>query len=99
MSCFVYVLGSEWEGGYRTYVGWTTAIIERRKKIKNLTIQNRRSFDPRGRMGFVICGALCHAEGGNEQGMAYQTGSGVSEAVMENNKFRCNYQWPLMATN
>ena len=34
-------------------------------------------------MGFVICGALCHAEGGNEQGMAYQTGPGVSEAVME----------------
>ena len=34
-------------------------------------------------MGFVICGALCHAEEGNEQGMAYQTGPGVSEAVRE----------------
>ncbi len=48
-------------------------------------------------MGFVICGALCHAEGGNEQGMAYQTGPGVSEAVMENNKFRYNHQRPLLA--
>ncbi len=48
-------------------------------------------------MGFVICGALCHAGGGNEQGMAYQTEPGVSEAVMENNKFRYNRQCPLMA--
>ena len=48
-------------------------------------------------MGFVICGALCHAEGGNEQGMAYQTGPEVSEAVMENNKFRYNHQCRLLA--
>ena len=48
-------------------------------------------------MGFVICGALCHAEGGNEQGMAYQMGPGVSEAVMENNKLWYNHQCPLMA--
>ncbi len=47
-------------------------------------------------MGFVICGALCHAEEGNEQGMAYQTGPGVSEAVIESNKFQYNHQCPLM---
>lgn len=29
MSCFVYVLGSEGKGGWRTYVGWTTN-LERR---------------------------------------------------------------------
>ncbi len=29
MACFVYVLGSEGKGGYRTYVGWTTN-LERR---------------------------------------------------------------------
>jgi len=50
-------------------------------------------------MGFVICGALSHAEGGNEQGMAYQTGPWVSEAVKENNKFRYNHQSPLMANS
>ena len=34
MSCFVYVLGSEWKGGYRTYVGWTTD-LERRLSEHN----------------------------------------------------------------
>jgi putative endonuclease len=29
MSCFVYLLGSNGKGGYRTYVGWTTD-LERR---------------------------------------------------------------------
>ena len=24
MTCFVYILGSDGAGGYRTYVGWTT---------------------------------------------------------------------------
>jgi len=34
MSCFVYVLGSERNGGYRTYVGWTTD-LERRLSEHN----------------------------------------------------------------
>ncbi|MEE8350895.1 MAG: GIY-YIG nuclease family protein [Rhodospirillales bacterium] len=34
MSCFVYVLGSEGKGGYRTYVGWTTD-LERRLSEHN----------------------------------------------------------------
>jgi putative endonuclease len=34
MSCFVYVLGSEGNGGYRTYVGWTTD-LERRLSEHN----------------------------------------------------------------
>ncbi len=29
MSCFVYILGSEGKGGYRTYVGWTTDLHRR----------------------------------------------------------------------
>jgi putative endonuclease len=29
MSCFVYILGSEGKGGYRTYVGWTTDLNRR----------------------------------------------------------------------
>ncbi len=29
MACFVYVLGSEGKGGYRTYVGWTTDLNRR----------------------------------------------------------------------
>ncbi len=29
MPCYVYILGSAGEGGYRTYVGWTTD-LERR---------------------------------------------------------------------
>ncbi len=34
MSCFVYVLGSEGNGGNRTYVGWTTD-LERRLSEHN----------------------------------------------------------------
>ncbi len=34
MSCFVYVLGSDGNGGYRTYVGWTTD-LERRLSEHN----------------------------------------------------------------
>jgi putative endonuclease len=29
MPCFVYVLGSDGNGGYRTYVGWTTDLDRR----------------------------------------------------------------------
>jgi putative endonuclease len=29
MSCFVYILGSDGKGGYRTYVGWTTDLDKR----------------------------------------------------------------------
>ena len=29
MACFVYILGSEGKGGYRTYVGWTTDLEKR----------------------------------------------------------------------
>ncbi len=28
-SCFVYVLGADGPGGYRTYVGWTTDLARR----------------------------------------------------------------------
>jgi putative endonuclease len=31
MACFVYILGSEGKGGYRTYVGWTTDLDKRLK--------------------------------------------------------------------
>lgn len=29
MACFVYILGSNGTGGYRTYVGWTTDLDRR----------------------------------------------------------------------
>ena len=29
MHCFVYMLGSDGKGGYRTYVGWTTDLARR----------------------------------------------------------------------
>lgn len=29
MACFVYILGSDGKGGYRTYVGWTTDLDRR----------------------------------------------------------------------
>ena len=29
MACFVYILGSEGKGGFRTYVGWTTDLDKR----------------------------------------------------------------------
>ena len=32
MASFVYVLGSDGEGGYRTYVGWTTDLERRLEK-------------------------------------------------------------------
>ena len=35
MSCFVYLLGSNGKGGYRTYVGWTTD-LEKRLAAHNL---------------------------------------------------------------
>jgi putative endonuclease len=35
MSCFVYLLGSNGKGGYRTYVGWTTD-LEKRLNAHNL---------------------------------------------------------------
>ncbi|HJO75750.1 MAG TPA: GIY-YIG nuclease family protein [Rhodospirillales bacterium] len=33
-ACFVYILGSEGKGGFRTYVGWTTD-LERRLDAHN----------------------------------------------------------------
>jgi putative endonuclease len=35
LACFVYVLGSDGKGGWRTYVGWTTD-LERRLQAHNL---------------------------------------------------------------
>ena len=32
MSCYVYVLGSERQAGYRTYVGWTINLDRRLKR-------------------------------------------------------------------
>ena len=32
MACYVYVLGSNGESGYRTYVGWTTDLGARLEK-------------------------------------------------------------------
>jgi putative endonuclease len=29
MACFVYILGSEGKGGFRTYVGWTNDLEKR----------------------------------------------------------------------
>ena len=29
MACFVYILGADGKGGYRTYVGWTTDLDAR----------------------------------------------------------------------
>ena len=29
MACFVYILGADGKGGYRTYVGWTTDLEKR----------------------------------------------------------------------
>jgi putative endonuclease len=29
MDCYTYILGSDGEGGYRTYVGWTTDLDRR----------------------------------------------------------------------
>jgi len=29
MNCFVYIVGSEGQNGYRTYVGWTTGLVRR----------------------------------------------------------------------
>jgi putative endonuclease len=29
LACFVYVLGSDGRGGYRTYVGWSTDLAQR----------------------------------------------------------------------
>jgi putative endonuclease len=40
MSCFVYILGSDGQGGRRTYVGWTTD-LERRLLEHNTGIGAR----------------------------------------------------------
>lgn len=29
MACYVYILGADGKGGYRTYVGWTTDLARR----------------------------------------------------------------------
>ena len=59
MSCFVYVLGSEGNGGYRTYVGWTTD-LERRLSEHNAGIGAR---SPRGRK-WVLLYSECYATRG-----------------------------------
>jgi len=59
MSCFVYVLGSEWKGGYRTYVGWTTD-LERRLSEHNAGTGARST---RGRE-WVLLYSECYATRG-----------------------------------
>ena len=59
MSCFVYVLGSEGNGGYRTYVGWTTD-LERRLSEHNAGIGARST---RGRK-WVLLYSECYAARG-----------------------------------
>ena len=59
MSSFVYVLGSEGNGGYRTYVGWTTD-LERRLSEHNTGIGARST---RGRK-WVLLYSECYATRG-----------------------------------
>ena len=59
MSCFVYVLGSEGNGGYRTYVGWTTD-LERRLSEHNAGIGARST---RGRK-WVLLYSECYTTRG-----------------------------------
>ena len=59
MSCFVYVLGSEGNGGSRTYVGWTTD-LERRLSEHNAGIGARST---RGRK-WVLLYSECYATRG-----------------------------------
>ena len=59
MPCFVYVLGSEGNGGYRTYVGWTTD-LERRLSEHNAGIGARST---RGRK-WVLLYSECYATRG-----------------------------------
>jgi len=50
MACFVYVLGSNGKGGFRTYVGWTLDVDER------LTRHNAGTGarSTRGRVWFLL---------------------------------------------
>ena len=50
MCCFVYILGSEGRGGWRTYVGWTTD-LERRLQAHNGGTGARST---RGRQWFLL---------------------------------------------
>jgi putative endonuclease len=56
MPCFVYVLGSDGAGGYRTYVGWTTD-LDRRLDEHN---SGRGARSTRGRI-WVLLYAERHA--------------------------------------
>ena len=53
MACYVYVLGSEDKGAFRTYVGWTTDLEARLKKHNSG--QGARS--PRGRRWRLVYAA------------------------------------------
>jgi putative endonuclease len=50
MHCFVYMLGSDGKGGYRTYVGWTTD-VERRLAQHN---SGKGARSTRGRVWKLI---------------------------------------------
>lgn len=50
MKCFVYVLGSEGKGGYRTYVGWTLDL--RRRLAQHNSGKGARST--RGRVWVLL---------------------------------------------
>lgn len=51
MACFVYILGSDGSGGFRTYVGWTLD-VERRLVQHNGGKGGARST--RGRVWFLL---------------------------------------------
>jgi len=59
MRCFVYILGSDGAGGYRTYVGWTTD-LDRRLARHNAGTGARST---RGRL-WVLLYAERHANRG-----------------------------------
>ncbi len=67
MSCFVYVLGSEGKGGYRTYVGWTTD-LQRRFAQHNAGTGARST---RGRQ-WVLLYAECYANRGEAMSREWQ---------------------------
>jgi putative endonuclease len=50
MACFVYILGSQGKGGWKTYVGWSTD-IEQRLASHNAGTGARTT---RGRTWFVL---------------------------------------------
>lgn len=50
MACFVYILGSDGKGGFRTYVGWTLDV--ERRLIQHNGGKGARST--RGRVWFLL---------------------------------------------